>query len=75
MKQWYDNHRNTKQADQIFLKEYLWDTNIIKTNVTIHDSFYCDTLGDAFGRTLPFPQKRPESFYCHLGGYGNNFEI
>jgi len=71
MRKWYKNYRNIKESDQIFLKEYLWD--IIKTNVTIHDSFFCETLGDKFGRTLPFPTKRPDTFYCHVGGYGKYF--
>ena len=73
MKKWYEKYRNLKQSDQIFLKEYLWE--IVRMNVTIHDSFYCDQLGDAFGRTIPFPQKRPETFYCHLGGYGKIFNF
>ena len=59
---WYDRHRDLKQADQIFLEEYLWE--IVRENVTIHDSFYCNQLGG-----IPFPTRRPEH-YCHVGGYG-----
>ena len=64
MKYWYDRHRNLKQADQIFLEKYLWD--IVKQNMTAHDSFFCDKFDG-----IPFPTRRPDSFYCHVGGYGN----
>lgn len=59
---WHKNHAAEKQADQIFLRDFLYDT--VKKNVMIHDSFNCESLG---GR--PFPTMRPPE-YCHVGGYG-----
>ena len=62
MKQWMKYYANVKQADQIFLRTYVW--GLVKKNVTIHDSFNCDSLGG-----MPFPTQR-SSYYCHVGGYG-----
>lgn len=59
---WHKSYKDEKQADQIFLKKHLWD--IVKENVTAHDSFHCGKLGGK-----PFPTQRP-SYYCHVGGYG-----
>ncbi|CAF0738142.1 unnamed protein product [Brachionus calyciflorus] len=62
LKSWHDSYRGEKQADQIFLKKYLWST--VKSNATVHDSFNCGKLGGE-----PFPSQR-SSLYCHVGGYG-----
>ncbi|RNA21102.1 hypothetical protein BpHYR1_032223 [Brachionus plicatilis] len=59
---WHANHVNEKQADQIFLKKYLWHK--VEKNFTSHDSFHCLKY-----KSRPFPSQRPW-FYCHVGGYG-----
>lgn len=62
LKRWHANYKNEKQADQIFLKKYLWET--VQKNFTAHDSFHCLKYN-----SRPFPTQRPW-FYCHVGGYG-----
>lgn len=62
LKKWHANYKSEKQADQIFLKKYLWNT--VKKNFTAHDSFHCSKYD-----SIPFPTQRPW-FYCHVGGYG-----
>jgi hypothetical protein len=58
------NHKNEspKGADQSFLNDYVYD--LIKSNSTIHDSFYCHVYGGE-----PWPTQRLGNCFV-----GNPFE-
>lgn len=62
LKSWHASHAGQKQADQIFLSEFIYKE--VKKSVLIHDSFHCVKYGGQ-----PFPTKRPQG-YCHVGAYG-----
>ncbi len=59
---WHLKYYNESNIEQYFLQEYLY--KIVESNVTSHDSFYCDTFGG-----LPFPSKRTAQ-YCYSSNYG-----
>ena len=69
----YRKYKSERQADQMFLVEYIEKSDINKNDILAHDSFHCNKYGGK-----PFPSKRPAG-YCHVGGYGccgpesNNF--
>ncbi len=61
-KYWHLKYSNEINVDQYFLQEFLY--KIVQSNVTSHDSFYCDTFGG-----IPFSIKRTAQ-YCYDGHYG-----
>lgn len=58
---YYRSYMSKRNPDQYMLREYFWP--IARHNATMHDSFYCKSLG---GR--PFPTRREAD--CHVGYIG-----
>lgn len=58
---YYRSYMSRRQPDQYMLREYFWP--VAKRNATIHDSFYCKSMG---GRG--FPTRRHAN--CHVGYIG-----
>ena len=58
----YINLENSLADANKFIEEIF--LNYVQKNVTIHDSFYCDSMGG-----VPFPSKRTFE-YCFTGNYG-----